>query len=1160
MRLGRVSLIVFSLFLLLLASCSNESATYGKIRLLSPAPGESVLTDEVRFIWNYTGSVKGYFRIYLGSEDGDFGLLADNLRSMEYSARLTAGVEYFWKVVYVEDGKVRVTSDTQSFYGNRPPTIPLLKYPGGGASDIPLNVTLQWYPSKDSSAVTYDVYMGVTENDLKRIATLLKKNEFDVHFLKPGTTYYWKVVAIDAGGARSESSVTVFTTTQNPYPFYLVSPQKGATGLIPEVTFRWQPAYDPDGDPVTYEFYLGVTDSAFVKYADSLTEPDFSLSLTYSTLYYWKVVAKDDRGGRRESEISSFMTDRSPLPPIPLTPENGESGVTLFAKFTWQKATDPDGDLLHYYFYLGEDPSHMTMTDLGLNKTSFVSDRLARGTTYYWKVVVTDGKGMYAETPIHYFTTTQFTASSSSNLTAGSFTTFFVDSTGGLWGGGRNRNGEVGVPGKNYYKEAVSIKLPGYGAWVTPSSGAGHTCATTTFHELYCWGVNDHGQCGVEDRENVPYPEKVADPSGSGWLSVDVGVNHTCAINLGNYLFCWGDNSRGEFGNGTTESSYTPVSNTTARWDSVAAGDNFTCGITYGEGYLYCWGDNTYGIMGSTGDMYDTPVGIDNSDNSRWLSISAGGDHVCGIDENYNLWCWGRNDRGQVGNSSFQTSVAEPYKVMNPQGKKWRFVTVNRFTSCAIDEANELWCWGDDRFSKLGDSGWGMVSTPHLVSNVENSGWKNVAIGLEHICAFDLSNNLWCWGRNTDGDGSFGQLLSGRGGDIYTRPVEVYYPSATTWLGVAAGADHSCAVNSAHQLWCWGNNMEGELGVVEPFSFASAEMPYMGMDFPVQVVNGDGTGWKEVSGGFYHTCALDLTGKVWCWGYDFTGSLGWSGGDSPTPVSGIDIRFSSISAGGFHNCGMTPDGVLYCWGNNFAGQLGTGDYDSGYVPRAVVNPEGAFWKQVCTGEFFTCALDVNGALWCWGDNRYGEVGRSAGGFYDTPQKIEVSGVSGWKRVACGMEHVCAIADNGSDTGDVYCWGRDDVRQAGAWSLYGYFDYPRLVAYRGVDIWAGGNHTCLLVRTYSGALVTQCWGDNSYGQLAVGYAGGFRYPVEIYDGGDFYRDMGLGLHHTCSVSISGHLFCWGGEVVSDSRSDESTYMSVGAGGYWVGFPVRAPIKY
>ncbi len=1159
MKLIKVSLLAVFLSSLILYGCSNNEQSYGSIQLLTPANGEFLKSNRVNFSWNYTGKMKGYFRLFLGSAHESFHLIADNLRSTFYSAELTGGNRYYWKVAYVENGKVRVVSKVATFYGNLPPTIPVLKYPGGGARDIPVTVTLQWYPSKDSTEVTYEVYLGKRKNDLKKIATLLSRNEFKVYFLSPGTIYYWKVVAIDAGGTRASSVITSFTTTNNPESFYLVEPQNTATGLFPKVTFKWVPAYDPDGDPVTYEFYLGVTDTAFVKYADSLTSTSFTLPLTYSTIYYWKVVAKDNKGGKRSSIVSAFMTDRPPLPPILLNPENGEKNVSLFAKFSWKKATDPDGDLLHYYFYLGDNPVHLTKIDLGMNKASFVSEKLRKGTTYYWKVRVYDGKGLYAESPINHFTTTQFTASSSSNLAAGAYTTFFIDSLGGLWGGGRNTENQVGVPGKAYYTEAVPIKLPGYGAWVTPSSEADHTCAITTFHELYCWGNNLSGQCGVDGYNSVPYPVKVTNPSGSVWLSVDTGVNHTCAIDAGNYLYCWGDNSYGEFGNGTTVSSSSPVSDTSHRWESVSAGNNFTCGITLTDGMLYCWGNNSYGIMGDSESIHISPVRINNDDNSKWLIVAAGGDHVCGIDENFQLWCWGRDDKGQIGNGVTQNYVSKPYKVIVNGVDKWRYVAVNKFSTCAIDDTNSLYCWGDDSFSKLGDMGWGIVSIPERVVNVDGTGWKNVAVGYEHICAFDVNDNLWCWGRNTDGNGNFGQLLTGRGLKVYTRPLEVFYPENVTWINVSAGGNHTCGINAKHELWCWGNNMEGELGVTEPFSFNSAEMPYMGMDFPVKVENSEGTLWKQVAGGYYHTCALDINGKVWCWGYNFTGSLGWNGGNSSLPVSGITIKFNRISAGGFHNCGLTTDGVLYCWGNNFAGQLGTGDYESGPEPRAVKNPDGAFWKDVCTGEFFTCAIDVDGVLWCWGDNRMGEIGRYPGGFYDTPQIIQTSRVDRWEKVACGMEHVCAIGHQYNGLNNVYCWGRDDKKQANTWSN-GYLDSPHLAAYDVKDLWAGGDSTCILGE-YASTYFVGCWGANNYGQLGLGYTSVYRYYNTIYDSAEeHFSHMGMGLNHVCAVTSEGTLLCWGGEVVSDSRSGNSTYMSVGSGGYWVGFPVKASIKY
>ncbi|NNE72386.1 MAG: hypothetical protein HKN26_01860, partial [Acidimicrobiales bacterium] len=167
----------------------------------------------------------------------------------------------------------------------------------------------------------------------------------------------------------------------------------------------------------------------------------------------------------------------------------------------------------------------------------------------------------------------------------------------------------------------------------------------------------------------------------------------------------------------------------------------------------------------------------------------------------------------------------------------------------------------------------------------------------------------YVWGDNT-----FGQL--GDGTTAGNSSVPVAEASASEWFVLAAGERHTCGVKDDLSLWCWGRNDRGQIGNGIKGTIETS---------PVQV--GAGTSWLNVSPGWDHTCAIDLAKRLWCWGRNSAGQLGV--GDvterlSPTQV-GTDTDWTSVTLSAFSTCGIRTTDDLYCWGANTFGELGLGD-------------------------------------------------------------------------------------------------------------------------------------------------------------------------------------------------------------------------------------------
>jgi len=236
----------------------------------------------------------------------------------------------------------------------------------------------------------------------------------------------------------------------------------------------------------------------------------------------------------------------------------------------------------------------------------------------------------------------------------------------------------------------------------------------------------------------------------------------------------------------------------------------------------------------------------------------------------------------------------------------------------------------------------------------------------------------------------------------------------------------------------------------------------------------------KVAAGDYHTCAVTSSGALLCWGYNHFGELGdgtTTSRDVPVGIGGVGDAVIKVTAGSYHTCAVTSSGALRCWGRNEHGQVGDGTTIRRDEPVAVAGLGNAV-IEVAAGSYHTCAVTSGGALHCWGNNNYGQVGDGTKINQDRP--IAVAGlVDVVINVAAGVHHTCALTSSGA----LRCWGRNNFGQLGDGSQ---IDRDVPVAIVGledavIDVTAGFRHTCAL--TSSGAV--HCWGNNEHGELGDG---------------------------------------------------------------------------
>jgi alpha-tubulin suppressor-like RCC1 family protein len=348
---------------------------------------------------------------------------------------------------------------------------------------------------------------------------------------------------------------------------------------------------------------------------------------------------------------------------------------------------------------------------------------------------------------------------------------------------------------------------------------------------------------------------------------------------------------------------------------------------------------------------------------------------------------------------------------------QWIHVSAGAYQTCGIKTGNTLWCWGYNHDGQLGDGNTASQDLPAQVTKPGPAGWASVAAGGFHGCGIRKDTSLWCWGQNSLGQLGIGSFTN------QSRPQRVTSPAQAGWSSVAAGGFYTCATRSDGTLWCWGSSEAGQLG---PGNTTDE-------DLPQQVTTPAQAGWASVAAGGDTTCATRDDGTLWCWGDNGWGQLGIGNTteqDLPQQVTTPDqTGWASVSVADYHTCATRTDGTLWCWGFNDAGQLGIGSKTEQNLPQQVTTPAQTGWTSVAAGGSTTCATRTH-ALWCWGFNRYGQLGIGSNTNQARPRRVTVPGSTGWSLAAVGSLHACA-----THTGPtLWCWGYNANGQLGIGSV------------------------------------------------------------------------------------------------------------------------------
>jgi alpha-tubulin suppressor-like RCC1 family protein len=309
----------------------------------------------------------------------------------------------------------------------------------------------------------------------------------------------------------------------------------------------------------------------------------------------------------------------------------------------------------------------------------------------------------------------------------------------------------------------------------------------------------------------------------------------------------------------------------------------------------------------------------------------------------------------------------------------------------------------------------------------------------------------------------------------------------------------------------------------------------------IPVAVGGGLSFTQLAGGGAHTCALTSDGTAHCWGDNADGQLGdnsTTDRTAPVPVATL-LKFVSIDAGAAHTCALTSTGAAHCWGRNIRGQLGDGTTTPSLTPVSVSG--GHTFQQIAAGGFFrghTCALDLTGAAWCWGDNDLGQLGIGTSDLDPHPLPELVSGGLVFSSLTAGLgRHGCGL----TGVGDLWCWGENSFGALGNRTRRN-SSVPVPVSGRltFIEVVAGGfiGHTCALALGGD----AYCWGDNEVGQVGDGTTADRWVPAAV-DGGFEFSSIDAGFRHSCARATAGAVYCWGANGAGQLGNNSNLLSSV-----------------
>ena len=594
---------------------------------------------------------------------------------------------------------------------------------------------------------------------------------------------------------------------------------------------------------------------------------------------------------------------------------------------------------------------------------------------------------------------------------------------------------------------------------------------------------------------------------------VSAGSYHTLAVTGGGMVRAWGGNTHGQLGNGGMSDSETPVTvsglnNVTA----VAAGGRHSVALK-ADGTVWTWGDNRFGQLGD-GTTTNSKVPVQVVGLKDVAAVSAGPSHTLALKKDGTVWTWGANVEKKI------SDVAPDYMATPVQVAGVTDVTAILATSglsIAVKKDGMVWVWGWEWWwGSRGD----VTRTPRQVDIPGFSDVKVIAAGdpgAAFLLLLKRDGTVW-------GVGHLGRGVLGNGTVDAWERVPVQVPGLANVVAIAAGDGHAGAITSDGSVWVWGDNRAGQAGP-KAEGFFSAKPTPVGIADAVAITAGIASSsgkdyalgetapWGEpgVPGGLWIT-VLRNDGSIWSWGANNYGQFGngtTSYNSSVAPVEASQLAdVKSVSARGNHTVALKVDGTVWAWGYNEYGQVGDGTTNWTITPAQTKGL--ADVTAIAAGSAHSLALKNDGTVWAWGNNSDGQLG--TGNFNYSSIPVQVTALADVDAIAAGYSHSVALKRDRT----VWAWGNGEKGQVGnvAFTYRSSTPVP-VTGLTDIVAVAAGNYQNLALKADG---TVWRWGSCSpYPDTSV--------PV-IISGIDTVMAIAAGAHHGVALKKDGTVWSWG----------------------------------
>ncbi len=507
-------------------------------------------------------------------------------------------------------------------------------------------------------------------------------------------------------------------------------------------------------------------------------------------------------------------------------------------------------------------------------------------------------------------------------VAAGEYHSLALGSSGQVYAWGDNASGQLGCGNTNRQRTPVSVQLPAGIRARAIAAGGRHSLALCSDGKIYIWG------------DNIPTPKSIRMPSNAAITAIAAGQNHSLALDCEGRVYAWGANTWGQLGlgdNNTSPQATPALVSLPTKAIAIAAGTAHSLALS-SDGTLYAWGENTCGQLGtgiiaSTAHPIPTPVNLFGP--IKAMDVAAGGGHSLALGSDSQVYAWGFNGYGQLGQGD-RIDRYTPERVSLPPGVKAIAIAAKSVHSLALGSDGQVYAWGDP-FPK----------TPMPIRLAPGVAATAIAAGWTHNLALGSDGKVYAWGEN-----DYGQLGTGRGPTFQKLPVPVplLLPSGVTIKAIAAGLLDSLALDSAGHLYTWGEDW-GEVYWGQWSDVTTVEHHK-----PVRVSLPSGITAKAIAQGADQSLAIGSDGKIYAWGVNAI---------TPEPVDlprGVIAK--AIAAGTAHNLAICSSRwarggrrLIYAWGqSNSNGELGDGTVTASNAPVLVNPPSYITATAIAAGE------------------------------------------------------------------------------------------------------------------------------------------------------------------------------------------------------------------